>query len=507
MSRRLLDRWWAILAIFASCSSLRGDEYNLPVYHVTAAADSKAWLGDPIPFYLQGVYHVFQQIGRHPNPRGNRWRHLASDDLLNWRDQGDAWQPTADYPEFGRVFTGSIFCRGDEFHALYTNDSRRLIHAVSPDLTHWERVDYPTNEIALPSPYLFFWNDPHVFQVEGECRMVTGAYLPEKVSWAWQGTPCFVEMRSFDLKKWEVVRELVRGTEDHPLFTSECPDYFTLGDRQILIGSAPLPVQQQNGAQQFTYAYISRDAAGNFRPQDRTAVDAGGIVYAGKTLLDDRDRRIFFGWIMDLPSPSKVSEHSAERGWSGVLSLPRVMTLAADGTLRWNPPRELESLRDKQWSFPSNQLQTLRAEDMTILADPKGDALEIVARIRPTAEPKGDPFGVIVRAAADGSAGTRITVDPASKTLIVSNRGDIEPDLHTMSAAVTLSADRDFLLQIFVDRSVIEVFADKRQCITTRAYARHSEKNRIGVLLPTSSVATAELDVWSVRPVSIERPR
>lgn len=505
---RVFMHYLAVTAIVAGLGLARGDEINLPVFHVTTAPDSKASLGDPMPFYADRVYHLFQQIGRHPNPRENRWRHLASDDLVNWRDLGDAWQPSSGYPDFGRAFTGSIFRRGDEFHALYTNDNRRLIHSLSPDLTHWQReVDYPTNEISLPSPYLFFWNDPHVFQIEGEYRMVVGAYLPVKASWAWQGTPCFIELRSPDLRKWEFVRECVRGTAEHPLFTSECPDYFPLGNRHVLLGSAPLPELQQNGAGQFTYAYISQDVAGRFRPQDRAPVDAGGIVYAAKTLVDNQDRRILFGWIMDLPDPSNVSDHCTNRGWSGVLSLPRVMSLGTDGTLRWNPPQELSALRDTHWSFPVGRLEKLHGDGLTILADAKGDALEIMARFRVRTAENSDPFGVVVRASADGSAGIWITVDPATKTLTVAHRGNNEPESQSISASVVVSPDRDFILRVFVDRSVIEIFADERHCITTRAYARHCDRDRIGVLLPSSSVSVAELDVWSMRPAIIERPR
>jgi beta-fructofuranosidase len=35
----------------------------------------------------------------------------------------------------------------------------------------------------------------------------------------------------------------------------------------------------------------------------------------------------------------------AEIGWAGTMSLPRVLTLAKDGSLLMNPPEELELLR------------------------------------------------------------------------------------------------------------------------------------------------------------------
>ena len=48
-----------------------------------------------------------------------------------------------------------------------------------------------------------------------------------------------------------------------------------------------------------------------------------------------------WAWIFDEPEFGVRSDH----GWSGTMSLPRVLTLGDDGLLRMDVPEEIEALR------------------------------------------------------------------------------------------------------------------------------------------------------------------
>ena len=63
--------------------------------------------------------------------------------------------------------------------------------------------------------------------------------------------------------------------------------------------------------------------------------------FAPESLLDDRGRRIMWAWIFDQPEFKMRTDY----GWSGTMSLPRVLTLAEDGTLRMNPPESELAIR------------------------------------------------------------------------------------------------------------------------------------------------------------------
>jgi len=55
-----------------------------------------------------------------------------------------------------------------------------------------------------------------------------------------------------------------------------------------------------------------------------------GAFYAPKTQIDSQGQRILWGWI---PEKRSEAEYSAT-GWAGMMSLPRVLHLDPDGTLR-----------------------------------------------------------------------------------------------------------------------------------------------------------------------------
>jgi len=61
-------------------------------------------------------------------------------------------------------------------------------------------------------------------------------------------------------------------------------------------------------------------------------------------MLDNRGRRIIWGWITE----ERLVEEQIKAGWSGALSLPRTVSLLPDNTLQIKPSPELEMLRGER---------------------------------------------------------------------------------------------------------------------------------------------------------------
>ena len=104
---------------------------------------SKRAVGDVMPFYWKGEYHVFYLT----NPTGNvdvHWEHIVSTDLVNWTELPPALSPdhgNPKGPEGCCMFTGCVVEKDDIFHAWYTSwnpenpDGREFLsHATSRDL-------------------------------------------------------------------------------------------------------------------------------------------------------------------------------------------------------------------------------------------------------------------------------------------------------------------------------------------------------------------------------------
>jgi sucrose-6-phosphate hydrolase SacC (GH32 family) len=82
---------------------------------------SKRAVGDVMPFYWKGEYHVFYLT----NPTGNNdvnWEHTVSKDLVNWKELPPALTPDKsdpNGPDGECMFTGCVVEKDSVFHAWY----------------------------------------------------------------------------------------------------------------------------------------------------------------------------------------------------------------------------------------------------------------------------------------------------------------------------------------------------------------------------------------------------
>ena len=89
-------------------------DLHRPVYHFT----TDNWMGDPMPFYADGVWHVYFQYNPvEPVWEKMHWGHAVSRDLVHWEHAGIAIAPLPDSAEEDGVWTGCVTRRGDGLYA------------------------------------------------------------------------------------------------------------------------------------------------------------------------------------------------------------------------------------------------------------------------------------------------------------------------------------------------------------------------------------------------------
>ena len=115
------------------------------------------------------------------------------------------------------------------------------------------------------------------------------------------------------------------------------PDLFPLADKHVLTFLA------QGKGRYLVGTYADQE----FRPEAPQCVLDFGSFYAPRTMLDSGGRRILWGWVLE------QRDEKAQRaaGWSGAMSLPRVLTLSPDGMLHCHPAPQLEVLRGNLHRF------------------------------------------------------------------------------------------------------------------------------------------------------------
>ena len=293
---------------------------------------------------------------------------------------------------------------------------------------------------------------------------------------------------SDDLIRWKFLHPFYasdrRWTEDFE--DNMCPDFFPLGDRHMMLFiSHPLGCQY----------YLGRYENDRFLPETHgrmTWVD--NAFFAPESLLDDRGRRIMWAWIFD----GREEETRRQSGWSGTMSLPRVLWLDQDKTLRMAPPEELEVLRYNPRSLDD---LTVQADVEMPLQEVCGNSLELKIEMN---SDRAEQFGVKVCCAPDGEEETAIFYDAAERKLKVdttkSSQGEGPKSVE--AGPFELQPGEPLQFRVFLDRSVVEVFANDRQAVMRRIYPTREESRSVALFSRGGVTRVRSVQAWDMAPAN-----
>ena len=447
------------------------------MYHLLPPA---GWMNDPNGLIRwRDRYHVFYQH----NPHGAywdtmHWGHAVSDDLVTWQHLPIALAPVPGSADATGVFSGCAVVDNGVVTLVYTGvrgtEQRPcLALAADDDLVSWHRD--PANPViaappaGIPSDQ---FRDHCLWRQDGYWYHAIGATIGELH--AHGAIPLY---RSTDLRSWEYRGLLYEGHDgDDAGQIWECPDFFASNNQHALILS-PIPLRRSI---YFTGTYANE----RFVPTQRGEVDAGGCFYAPQSFHDGA-RRLMFGWLWE--ERGAQAQHAA--GWAGVLSLPRVVSIGADGTLRQLPAAELAALRGAHTHVALN----LGAGELQILPV-ASDTCEIQLRVA-----GAQSVALHVRRTPDATETTVIGVDVAAGELYVDrSASSLDADVVRDRRATPFTpAAAGYTVRVFVDRSVIESFADDRAVMASRVYPTRHDATAIAIVAPAG--AAVIVDMWHAR--------
>lgn len=435
----------------------------------------------------QGKYHLFYQYNPFASVWGSiHWGHAASADLVHWDDLPIALAPTPNSVDEYGVFSGCAFDANGVPTVLYTGvrkpaDGPRIevpciATSNDSDLVTWEK--HPANPvIAAPPPGfdVLGFRDHSVWKEGDAWYQIIGSGIRGV------GGTAFL-YRSSDLLQWEYLHPISIGDRTETGDIWECPDLFELGDQHVLMVS-PIPLRK-------TLYFLGSFRDHRFEPQHQGVVDDGGYFYAPQSFTDAHGRRIMFGWLWE------GREESAQRaaGWAGVMSLPRVLVPRTDGVLGVEPADELRSLRRRHTGLGHSTVSPVATTSLGI----QGVALEIVAEFR---QSQATQFGLKVRCTPDGREQTLITFDPRTRWLSIEREHsslDTAVDRDPHGTRVPLADGENLRLQVFVDHSVVEVYANARACLTSRIYPSRSDSVGVQLFARGASAEVHRVDAWEM---------
>ncbi|MBN1420700.1 MAG: GH32 C-terminal domain-containing protein, partial [Planctomycetes bacterium] len=479
-----------------------------PAYHISALPDE----GLCRPYdangciYWKGRYHlmyIFQD-----RARGHSWGHCSSTDLVNWTFHAPALVPQPGDPDRG-IFSGNAFVDEDGVPMLcwFGIDAGVCVAtAEDDDLIRWKK--HPKNPIipipkpGMPEHGLYRVWDPYLWFERGTYYCLLGGNQHP------DGEDTLYLCKSPDLVAWTPVHPFYRAEPSWtvPGEDCSCPDFFPLGNRHVL-----MCISHKIGGR----CYIGRYENETFFPERHVRMNwPGGNFFAPESLVDANGRRIIWAWVTD---PRFISTQQATG--SGVQSLPRVLSLADDGTLRIRPAEELRILRRNP-----RRIEGIAVDDggEKILPGVGGTCLEIALEIDPR---RAKEVGLKVRCSPDGREETGIAYDAAAKVLKIDMtkstlRKDVaycEGPLDTggirspgqnrnprtaVEAPFALGDGETLRLHIFLDGPMLEVFANDRQCVTQQIFPSLAESRRIKVFAKGGEALVRVAEAWDMAPAT-----
>lgn len=499
-----------MLQRFADSRARLASDIHRPFYHFVSPEST---LNDPNGLcFWHGRWHLFYQ-GYPPDDQRQHWGHAISDDLIHWRDL-----PYAIYPDpEDCCYSGTALVEDDRVIAMYHGTKVGNMIALSSDplLLNWQKVaDAPVIPIPDPSdspaPYSVF--DPCIWKKGGQYYALSGGFLPNGPD----NKPIRANFlfRSGDLENWEYLHPFVEN-DQYTVVGDDgaCPYFWPIGDKHIL-----LIYSHMTGGQ---YLLGDYDA-----DRDKFIVTDGGLFNFGPSTpsgvhapsaTPDSNGGVIVIFNMNQGMPT--------REWNQIMSLPRRLTLDDEGRLLQEPAGDIAALRGQHQRLTN---VSLPANEEIVIKEIRGQAMELQLEIDTAAAPmvelkllrspgeeeftrvafyrqRGNRYrqNVSKTAATNASSVIMAKLPQRYESLISidTSYSSLLPDALSRApetGPVHLAEGETLQLRIFIDRSIIEVFVNGKQCVAARVYPSREDSAGLSLRAQGQAATLKQLDAWQM---------
>ena len=475
-----------------SRQSLCNDPYR-PIYHYSTPENL---MNDPNGLCeWNGQYHLFYQL-KPTNEDRWHWGHTVSTDLIHWKDL-----PPAIYPDIEKdCFSGQTLVEKNRVIAIYHGTQSGNSISISSDkmLENWEGL---SNNPVIPIvpidnnglPYRVF--DPCIWKENDGYYSISGVYKNGERSVDCIGVNHL--FHSKNLQNWKHIGELFESSFfTEPGEDIAVPNFLPISNDEYIV----LFFSHKRGAQYFIGEY--NPSKHIFTPRTHGRMTYGplsiGSLHAPSATIDTSGRLI---------SIYNVKEGKPSN-WQDVMSLPRKLSLGSNSHLKITPVEETHSLRLSKKELSGI---TVNPNQEILLNDIGGKSIEIEAKINLATSREA---GFYVLQSKDGTEKTKISLLRTSNTpykwsekdslQIDVSEASKDPNMYARTpeiGPVKLINDTILNLRIFIDQSIIEVFANNEQCLTLRSYPTQKDSRYISFFAKGGVAEILNMKVWQMKSI------
>ncbi len=445
------------------------------------------WINDPNGMvYYKGTYHLFFQY--HPNSTQwgpMHWGHATSSDLVNWKEASIALYPdslgtifsgsavadinnTSGFGKDGQVPLVAIFTHHNAALEKTTNTFQNQSIAYSLDEGKtW--VKYANNPVVV-NPGITDFRDPKVSWYEAGKKWIMTLATLDRITF----------YSSPDLKNWQRESEFGQNAGAHG-GVWECPDLFSMEQDGKIVWVLLVSINPGGPNKGSATQYFIGDFDGKTftaAHTDTRWVDYGTDNYAGITWSNTGDQKIFIGWMSnwlyagDLPTTT----------WKGAMTLPRELALQRVGRevmLTSRPVPQLTLLQGKAVTHRAVKVSShldftkkLGALQLPCRVKIEGIAVKDFALV--FSNPLGEALVIGYEKATN-----QYYIDRSKSGKVAFNKS-----FPGRQAAPRLALNDVIDLDLVIDVSSVELFADKGLSVMTAVYFPNQTYNKLSLRSP-----------------------
>ncbi|MEI6950722.1 glycoside hydrolase family 32 protein [Paraflavisolibacter sp. H34] len=430
---------------------------------------SAGWVGDVMPYFDNGKFHVFflhdardGKAGFHPIHK------FETTDMVRYRYDGLMVDFSGKDDQDLAIGTGSVVKVGGTYYCYYTGHNylfpgsgkpkEGVMYATSKDLKTWTKktgfnltapTGYDRNEFR--DPQVFFNTETKEYWMLVSTRAGGKAVVALFTS----ADPA--------TDNWQLQAPLYT-TDNDGYFMLECADVFQWGNQWYLFFS-------ENNRERTTHYRVAPSSKG---PWTRPANDVldGEYFYAAKTASDGA-RRYAFGWTATKGNQSD----NGNKEWAGNLVVHQLKQ-QPDGSLTVQAPAGVESLFKKEkpvtkvvsaGSVTQGSAGYSLQAGSHVLFDRISGQKMITATIGGIQA--GSEFGLVFGAAATaGDAPYRIRISEADDrgSVVRLTAGSTVTESYV---PVKIEPGKELQLKVVIGNSVCAVYLDDKTALSARIYS------------------------------------
>lgn len=452
------------------------------------------WAADAIPYYDNGIFHIFYLLDyRNPEKygEGTPWFKVTTRDFVNFTDSGEMLKRGGKDEYDMYVFTGSVFKDTDGlYHIWYTGHNTHIVenyiqvvmHAVSRDLEHWEKIPKDTFGAIGDDFEVADWRDPFVWYDEKDAiyKMLLSA---RRADGAYKRRGETILLTSKDNSEWKVQKSF---WQPKLYYAHECPDFFKIGKWYYHVYS-------EFSHKNLTRYVMSKSPDGPWIQPADDAFD-GRAFYAAKTVSDGKNNYII-GW-----NPTREGESDCGRWqWGGVLETHKLVQ-RRDGTLSCALPDTVDeafsevlplTLKDER-GIDVGHIRTESGCCKVFLSEQAFEGTYMID-VEFTVK-DGNRFGVILNADAEKDVSYAYVADVKNGKLtfeLFPNHPQYSFDAYGLEREVHIETGKRHRLKIICEQTVCVAYLDNECALSSRMYG-----NPTGI---TGLICQGKIEVNSIK--------